>query len=73
MPTATRRNSVNRKGLTPKEKAEIRNSLAKFNRAHGSLTKTYSKFNAGKPPSEKAMLAVLHAMTGQKRGGTRRR
>ena len=71
MPSPTRRNSP-KKILTSAQKAEIRKSLAKFNGARNTLTSTYKQFNAGAPPSEKAMLAALRALAEQ-RGGTRRR
>jgi hypothetical protein len=71
MPSATRKNTP-KKNLTPSQKAAIIKSVRNFNTAHGSLMSTYSKFNMGKPPSEKAAVAALQALA-RRGGGTRRR
>jgi len=71
--SVTRKNSASaKKNLTAAQKKGIRNSLAKFKNLHNTLSSTYRKFNAGKPPSEAAMLAALKALARQG-GGTRRR
>ena len=69
--SATRKNSA-KKTLTAAQKAEIRNSLARFNSAHARLKRVHRKFNATIAPSEEAMLAALKAL-GRQGGGTRRR
>lgn len=72
MPSATRKNSPGKKNLTATQKRQIQNSLARFNRARESLNSMHRRFNPGTAPSDKAMLAALKALAGQ-RGGTRRR
>lgn len=64
----TRKNSPKnsaKKELTSAQKKAIKNSLKKFN------STVLKRFNAGNPPSQKAMLAALKAL--RYGGGTRRR
>lgn len=61
--SSTRKNSAK---ITAAQKSAIMNSLRKFNKT------VRGRFNAGNPPSEKAMLAALKALT-TRGGGTRRR
>ena len=63
--SATRKNST--KKLSPTQKAAIMNSLRKFN------STVRARFNAGNPPSKKAMLAALKALSMHGGGRTRRR
>jgi hypothetical protein len=62
MPSPTRKNTS--KKVSSAQKKAIMNSLRKFN------STVRQRFNAGNPPSEKAMSAALKLLT--KRGGTRR-
>lgn len=63
--SATRRNSASasaKKKLTAAQKNGIRKSLEQFNTLRKTLRRNYRSFNANKPPSQEAMLAVLRAM-----------
>lgn len=63
--SATRKNSASasaKKKLTAAQKNDIRKSLEQFNTLRKTLRRKYSNFNASKPPSQEAMLAVLKAM-----------
>ena len=67
MPNGSPSRSATRKNVTPALKKEIMNSLNRFNRT------VRARFNAGNPPSKKAMYAALKALATRGGGRTRRR